>query len=50
MSLKFFELMYKKEVYFHGMHHGFSIQHSVEDIEEVLNKTEDAIKELEKCC
>ena len=48
MNLKFFELMYNRGVYFYGKHNGFSIQHALEDVYEVLNKTEDTIKDLEK--
>lgn len=53
MALKFYELMLERKVYFHDYngrpcHHGFSIQHTLEDIDEVLNRTEDAVKALEK--
>ena len=53
MNLKFYEMMLKRNVYFHDYggrpcHHGFSIQHTMDDINEVLNKVEDAVKELEK--
>ncbi|NQT58725.1 MAG: aspartate aminotransferase family protein [Bacteroidetes bacterium] len=53
MNFKFYELMLDKKVYFHDYggrpcHHGFSIQHTLEDINEVLNRTEDTIKEMEK--
>jgi glutamate-1-semialdehyde 2,1-aminomutase len=53
MNLKFYELMLDRKVYFHDYggrpcHHGFSIQHTIEDIDEVLNRTEDAIKSMEK--
>lgn len=53
MNLKFYELMLKRGVYYHDYggrpcHHGFSIQHTVEDIDEVLNRAEDAVKELKK--
>lgn len=53
MNLKFYELMLEKNVYFHDYggrtcHHGFSIQHSLEDIDEVLARTADTVKELEK--
>jgi glutamate-1-semialdehyde 2,1-aminomutase len=52
MNLKFYELMLKRNVYFHDYggrpcHHGFSIQHTMEDIEEVLNRIEDAVGEME---
>ena len=52
MNLKFYELMLKRNVYYHDYggrpcHHGFSIQHTLEDIDEVLNRTEDAVKEME---
>jgi len=29
-------------------HHGFSIQHTLEDIDGVLNRIDDAVKEMEK--
>jgi len=53
MALKFYELMLERKVYFndyHGRpcHQGFSIQHSLEDIDEVLNRTEDAVRVMEK--
>lgn len=53
MNFKFYELMLHKNVYFHDYggrpcHHGFSIQHSEDDINEVLNKTKDVVKEMEK--
>jgi glutamate-1-semialdehyde 2,1-aminomutase len=53
MNLKFYELMLERNVYFHDYggrpcHHGFSIQHTLEDIDEVLNRIEDSIKEMEK--
>jgi len=53
MNLKFYELMLERNVYFHDYggrpcHHGFSIQHTTEDIDEVLNRIEDAVKEMEK--
>jgi glutamate-1-semialdehyde 2,1-aminomutase len=48
MALTFYQLMYEKGVYFHGLHHGFSIMHSIEDMERVLNCTHDTIKELER--
>lgn len=53
MNLKFHELMLKRNVYFNDYggkpsHKGFSIQHTLEDIDEVLNRTEDAVKNLEK--
>lgn len=52
MNLKFYELMLKRGVYFHDYggrpcHHGFSIQHSEADIDEVLNRTVDTVKEME---
>ncbi len=53
MNLKFYELMLQRKVYFHDYagrpcHHGFSIQHTPEDIDEVLGRTEDAVKDMEK--
>lgn len=48
MASKFYQLMYEKGVYFHGLHHGFSIEHSIEDIDKVLNCTSDTIRELEE--
>lgn len=53
MNLKFYELMLNKNVYFHDYggrtcHHGFSIQHTLGDIDEVLNRIEDTVKEMEQ--
>jgi glutamate-1-semialdehyde 2,1-aminomutase len=53
MNLKFYELLFERNVYYHDYggkpcHHGFSIQHTEEDIDEVLNRTADALKNLEK--
>ena len=53
MNLKFYELMLERKVYYHDYggkpcHHGFSIQHTEKDIDEVLDRTEDALKSLEK--
>lgn len=53
MNLKFYELLLERKVYFHDYggrpcHHGFSIQHTSEDIDEVLNRIEDSVKEMEK--
>jgi glutamate-1-semialdehyde 2,1-aminomutase len=47
MALKFYQLMYEKGIYFHGLHHGFSSVHSVDDIDIVLNRTEETVRELE---
>ena len=53
MNLKFYSLMLERDVYFHDYggrpcHHGFSIQHQLEDMDEVLNRIEDTVKEMEK--
>ncbi|MCL5985617.1 MAG: aspartate aminotransferase family protein [Actinobacteria bacterium] len=53
LNLKFYKEMLKRGVYFHDYngkpcHHGFSSQHTMKDIEEVLNRAEDAVKEIEK--
>ena len=53
MNLKFYELMLQRNVYFHDYggrpcHHGFSIQHTLEDIDEVLDHIDDTVKEMEK--
>ncbi len=48
MASKFYQLMYEKGIYFHGLHHGFSSVHSVDDIDMVLNRTEETIRELEE--
>ena len=51
MGLKFFELMLNRNVYFHDYggklcHHGFSMQHTNSDIDEVLEKAQDVVKEM----
>lgn len=53
MNLKFYELMLDKGVYFHDYggrpcHHGFSIQHTAKDIDEVLNRIEDTARQMEQ--
>jgi glutamate-1-semialdehyde 2,1-aminomutase len=53
MNLKFYELMLQRGVYFHDYggrpcHHGFSIQHTMDDIDEVLSRIEDTVKDMEK--
>jgi glutamate-1-semialdehyde 2,1-aminomutase len=47
MGLKFYQLMYEKGIYFHGLHHGFSSAHSSDDIDTVLNCTEGIVRDLE---
>ncbi len=47
MALKFYQLLYEKGIYFHGLHNGFSIKHSLHDIEQVLDCIEKTVKELE---
>ena len=48
LALNFYRLMYEKGIYYHGLHNGFSSAHSPEDIDIVLNCTEETVKELEQ--
>ena len=48
MAMKFYKSMYQKGIYFHGLHHGFSSQHSMKDITKVLDCAKKTVKELER--
>ncbi len=53
MTLKFYALAYEEGVYFHdykgqACHHGFSSSHTIEDIDEVLNRLDRVFERIKR--